>query len=179
MIIDLFVTFFIVGLVSFGGGYAMIPLIQEEVLHRREWMDAGQLADIIAVAGMSPGPIATNIAVAVGFRQAGLGGAVVSSLAVVLPSFIILLILGKVFTRFHDHPLMKSSFYGLRPIVAGMILYAAFLFAQQSGMFAELSWFTWSQIAIFAGSLAALMIFRKHPLYIILLSGLIGIALYS
>lgn len=179
MYIDLFVTFFIIGLVSFGGGYAMIPLIQEEVVNRHQWMDTSQLADLVAVAGMSPGSIATNIAVAVGYREAGLLGATVASIAIFLPSFIIILIIGVAFQRFQDNKLVKSAFYGLRPIVAGMILYAAILFAQHAGMIAQLNWFTWSQMLIFAGSLGALLIMRKHPLTVILLSGLVGIAVYG
>jgi len=179
MLISLFLTFFLVGLVSFGGGYAMIPMIQEEVLHRHHWMNATQLSDIIAVAGMSPGPIATNIAVAVGYRQAGWIGASVASLAVVLPSLVLILAVGKILLRLQDHRLMKSSFYGLRPVVAGMIVYAAIMFAQNAGMFDKLSWFTWSQICIFAGSLGALFFLHKHPFSVIVLSGLVGIALYG
>ncbi|WP_123043234.1 chromate transporter [Cohnella candidum] len=179
MLIQLFLTFFLVGLVSFGGGYAMIPLIQEEVLNRHHWMSAAQLSDIVAVAGMSPGPIATNIAVAVGQQQAGWIGAAVASLAVVLPSLILILAVGTIFARLQDHPLMKSSLYGIRPVVAGMIVFAAVTFAQNAGMFAQLSWFTWSQIGIFAGSLCALFFLHKHPFSVIILSGLVGIALYG
>jgi chromate transporter len=181
MLIDLFLTFFMVGLVSFGGGYAMIPLIQEEVLNRHQWMDAGQLSDIVAVAGMSPGPIATNIAVAVGYHAAGPIGAATASLAMVLPSLAIILLAGKIFFRFKENELVKSSFFGLRPTVAGMIAYAAIVFAQNSGMTstAMFTWFTWSQILIFAGSLIALVFMRKHPFSVVLLSGLVGIALYG
>ncbi|BBI36708.1 chromate transporter [Cohnella abietis] len=179
MHIYLFLTFFLVGLVSFGGGYAMIPMIQEEVVNRHQWMNASQLADIVAVAGMSPGPIATNIAVAVGYREAGLLGASIASLAIVLPSLLLILAVGKLFLRLQENWLVKSSFYGLRPIIAGMIVYAAITFAQQAGMIAQLSWFTWSQILIFIGSLFALIYFRKHPFSVIILSGLVGIALYG
>jgi len=179
MLTQLFLTFFLVGLVSFGGGYSMIPLIQEEVLNRYHWMNATQLSDIIAVAGMSPGPIATNIAVAVGYHQDGWIGAIIASLAVVLPSLILILAIGRIFVRIHNQPLFKSTFYGVRPVVAGMIVYAAISFAQNAGMFARLSWFTWTQIAIFAGSLGALFFFHKHPVSVIVVSGLVGIALYS
>lgn len=179
MLTQLFLTFFLVGLVSFGGGYAMIPLIQEEVLNRQHWMNAAQLSDIIAVAGMSPGPIATNIAEAVGYRQDGWIGAAAAFLAVVLPSLLLILAIGRLFLRIQNQPLFQSSFYGIRPVVAGMIVYAAISFAQNAGMFAPLSWFTWSQIGIFAGSFAALFFLRKHPVSVIVLSGLVGIALYS
>ncbi|TVY03291.1 chromate transporter [Cohnella terricola] len=179
MLIELFLTFFMVGTVSFGGGYAMIPLIQEEVLNRYHWMEASQLADIVAVAGMSPGPIAANIAVAVGYHQAGIFGAIVASLAIILPSLILILAAGKLFFRFRDNALVKSSFFGLRPTVAGMIIYAAIVFAQHSGMTTDFNWFTWSQILIFAGSLGALVFLRKHPISVVLISGLVGIALYG
>ena len=179
MLIDLFLTFFMVGLVSFGGGYAMIPLIQEEVLNRHQWMDAVQLADIVAVAGMSPGPIATNIAVAVGYHQAGPIGAVVASTAMILPSLALILAAGKLIMRYRDNQLVKSSFFGLRPTVAGMIVYAAIVFAHNSGITMDFGWQTWSQIAIFSGSLFALIYLHKHPFSVVLLSGLVGIAVYG
>jgi len=179
MLFDLFILFFFVGIVSFGGGFTMIPLIQEEVLIRNHWMTAEQLADIIAVAGMAPGPFATNVAVAVGYNQAGLIGAVVALTASVLPSFFVILILGKLFLRFRDHQLLKSSFYGLRPALTGMIAFAAFVLAQNTGMFTNLGWMFWSQLILFAASLYALAVLRKHPLYVIIISGLIGIAIYS
>jgi len=157
----------------------MIPLIQEEVLNRHQWMDATQLADIVAVAGMSPGPIATNIAVAVGYHQAGPIGAIVSSLAMILPSLALILAAGKLFMRYRDNELVKSSFMGLRPTVAGMIAYAAILFAQNSGITMAFDWLTWSQLLIFAGSLIALVFLHKHPFSVVLISGLVGIAVYG
>ncbi|MFD2329617.1 chromate transporter [Cohnella sp. GCM10020058] len=180
MLIPLFAMFFLVGLVSFGGGYAMIPLIQEEILNRHHWMGAGQLADIVAVAGMSPGPIATNIAVAVGYQKAGLLGAALAAIAVVLPSFALILATGKLFLRYRDHRRVAAAFYGLRAVVVGLIAYAAVSFAQHAGMWsAAPDWRTWCQLAIFAGSLFALIYLHKHPFVVILLSGLVGIALYG
>lgn len=180
MLIQLFAMFFLVGLVSFGGGYAMIPLIQEEILNRHQWMAAGQLADIVAVAGMSPGPIATNIAVAVGYQEAGWLGAVLAALAVVLPSFALILAAGKLFFRYREHPRVAAAFYGLRAVVVGLIAYAAVSFARHAGMLtATPDWKTWCQLAIFVGSLFALIYLHKHPFVVILLSGLVGIALYG
>ncbi|CAI6083757.1 chromate transporter [Cohnella sp. JJ-181] len=180
MLMSLFAMFFLVGLVSFGGGYAMIPLIQEEVLNRRGWMEPGQLADIVAVAGMSPGPIATNIAVAVGYREAGWLGAASAAAAVVLPSFVLILAAGKLFFRYRDNRWLTASFYGLRAVVVGMIVYAAVSFAQHAGMVTVApDWRTGCQLAIFAGSLFALVYLHKHPFVVIILSGLVGIALYG
>ncbi|XID90695.1 chromate transporter [Paenibacillaceae bacterium WGS1546] len=179
MLFDLFLTFFMVGLVSFGGGYAMIPLIQQEVLNRHHWMDAAQLSDIVAVAGMSPGPIATNIAIAVGYHQAGTIGAAVASLAMLLPSLALILAAGKLLIRYRNNDLVKSSFFGLRPVVAGMIVYAAIVFAQHSGMTFAFDGLAWSQLLIFAGSLFALVYLHKHPISVLLVSGLVGIAVYG
>lgn len=180
MLISLFAMFFLVGLVSFGGGYAMIPLIQEEVLNRHGWMQAGQLADIVAVAGMSPGSIATNIAVAVGYREAGWPGAAMAAFAVVLPSFVLILAAGKLFFRYRDNRWMAASFYGLRAVVVGMIAFAAVSFARHAGLLTGTpDWRTWCQLAIFAGSLFALIYLHKHPFVVIILSGLVGIALYG
>ncbi|MDQ6420627.1 chromate transporter [Paenibacillus sp. LHD-117] len=179
ILIELFLTFLMIGFVAFGGGYAMIPIIQQEVVDRHGWMTIAEFTDMIGVAGMSPGPIATNIAIFVGMHQAGLGGAIVAALGMVLPSLMIIVAVGAVFFKIHQNKWMQSSLYGLRSVITGLILYAAFMFAVRNGLVTSLSWFTLSQVLIFAGSLAALLIFRKHPLSIILISGLIGIAIYS
>ncbi|NIK75100.1 chromate transporter [Paenibacillus castaneae] len=179
MLIELFITFFLIGLVSFGGGYAMIPLIQEQIVNQHGWMDQQHFIDTIAIASMAPGPIATNIAVLIGYNEKGLLGAVIATMGTVLPSVIIILILGKIFYKIQDHSLVKSSFYGLRAIITGLIIYTAYMFADTNGMFASMSWYTWSQILIFAGSLAAFIVFHKHPVSVIILSALVGIAVYS
>ncbi|MBD2867226.1 chromate transporter [Paenibacillus arenilitoris] len=179
MLFELFVTFLMIGLVSFGGGYAMIPVIQEQVVERHGWMEAQQFSDVIAVAGMSPGPIATNIAIFIGYEQHGLIGALVAMFGTILPSLVLILGLGMLFYKISEHPLVKSSFYGLRSVVTGLIFYTAIMFAGNNGMLSSFSWFTWSQILIFAGSLVAFLVFRKHPVTVIAISGLVGIALYG
>lgn len=179
MYLELFVTFFMIGLVSFGGGYAMITLIQDEVVGRHGWMTIQEFTDVIAVAGMSPGPIATNTAVFIGFAEFGFLGAVIAALGMSLPSLIIILILGTIFYRVQNSHIVKSAFYGLRAIITGLIIYAAILFASSSKLYAELSWHTVSLLIIFITSLIALIRFRVHPVYVILGSGLVGVAFYS
>ncbi|MHA6483549.1 chromate transporter [Paenibacillus sp. strain BS8-2] len=179
ILLELFLTFLMVGFVAFGGGYAMIPLIQQEVVERHGWMTVSEFTDMIAVAGMSPGPIATNMAVFVGMHQAGIGGALVAAIGMVLPSFVLIVVVGALFFKLHQNKWMQSSLYGLRSVITGLILYAAVVFAVRNGLVSSISWFTLSQLLIFGGSLLALILFRKHPLTIIIVSGLIGIALYS
>lgn len=179
MLWDLFLTFFMIGFVSFGGGYAMIPLLQQEVVNRHQWMTFQTFTDVIAVAGMSPGPIATNSAIFIGYEQMGIMGAGISALAVILPSFIIILAVGAVFYKIRESTVVISAFYGLRSIVTGLIIYAAIIFATNNGLFSSLSWHSISLILIFALSLVALIRYRIHPVYVILLSGLVGAAFYG
>jgi chromate transporter len=179
MLWDLFLTFFMIGFVSFGGGYAMIPLIQEEVVTRHQWMSAQAFSDVIAVAGMSPGPIATNSAIFIGYEQMGISGAIISALGMILPSLMIILAVGAIFYKIQKSMMVKSAFYGLRSIITGLIVYAGILFAVNNGLVSSISWHTVSLLVIFALSLLALVRYRIHPVYVILISGLVGAALYG
>jgi chromate transporter len=175
---ELFLTFLMIGSFSFGGGYAIIPVIEHEVLSHG-WMTTQEFIDVIAIAGMSPGPVATNSAVLVGFNIAGIPGAIVSVLGMVLPSMIIILLIAGIFYKIHNHPLVFSAFYGLKPIITALIIYSSIRFALSNNMVHTISWHTISLFCIFAGALYALMKLKKHPIYVILMSGLVGIALYG
>lgn len=178
MLLDLFVTFFIIGMVSFGGGYALIPVIQQEVVNRHGWMSVQEFTDLIAVAGIAPGPPAANIAILTGHHAGGITGAIAAAIGISLPSLILIIPVGIVFFRIKDTLWMKSSMYGLRAIVTGLTVYAAIIIAKSNGAAFSFSWFTLTQILIFSGSLIALTRFRKHPALVIIGSGLMGIALY-
>ncbi|WP_169090653.1 chromate transporter [Paenibacillus sp. PL91] len=179
MLIELFMTFFLIGSVSFGGGYAMIPLLQEQVVNRHGWMEQQHFIDVIAVSGMSPGPIATNMAILIGFKEEGLLGALIAMLGTVLPSIIMIIGVGSLFYKVHKNDRVKASFYGLRSTITGLIIYTAIMFAINNGMLSSISWFTFSQIVICLGSLSAFLFFRKHPVSVIIVSGLVCIALYG
>jgi chromate transporter len=179
MLWQLFWTFFKIGLVSFGGGYAMIPLIREEVVDRHGWLTTPEFMDAIAVTGMSPGPIAANTAIYIGYSESGLAGAIVSAMGMVLPSFLIVIIVGSIFRKVQQNKHVQSAFYGLRAVITGLIVYAAILFAWTNGLFSNVSWSAVMLILIYIGSLIALLRFRIHPVYVILISGLVGIAAFS
>lgn len=176
---QLFKTFLMMGFVSFGGGYAMIPLIGDAVT-KYHWMTAEKFTNMIAIAGMSPGPIATNSAILVGYSAAGYMGAMISVLAILLPSILLVIIVSTFFMKIHHNSIVQSMFYGLKPIVASLIIYAALSFALTNHIITFHPTFrTMSQVVIFGLSLFALLKLRWHPLYVILLSGLVGIALYT
>lgn len=121
----LFLTFFKVGAFTFGGGYAMLPLIEAEVL-KNGWLTEEQLIDFIAVSESTPGPFAVNISTYVGMTVGGLPGAALATLGVVLPSFIIILIVAKFYQKFKNSTVVSGCMKGLKPAVIGLIGYALF-----------------------------------------------------
>ena len=174
---ELFSTFLMIGFVSFGGGYAMIPVIEIEVSNHG-WMTTQEFTDVIAVAGMSPGPIATNSAIFVGYKTAELPGAIVSALGMVIPSLLIILIIATFFFKLNENRFVKSAFYGLRPIITGLIVYAAIRFAITNDVIGSLSWHTVGLVSIFGLSLFALIKLKMHPIFVIVLSGICGVIFY-
>ncbi len=118
----LFLTFFKIGAFTFGGGYAMIPLIQKEVAEKRKWITEDDILDIIAIAESTPGPIAINSATFVGYKVAGFFGAFFSTLGVVLPSFVIITLIAYLLQNFSDLKPVKYAFYGIRAGVLALII---------------------------------------------------------
>lgn len=175
---ELFWSFFKIGFISFGGGYAMIPVIEQEVL-AHHWMTEAQYAEGVALSGMSPGPIATNSAIYVGYHTAGIIGSVFAAAGIILPSVIVIMLISAFFYKLHEHKEVKAAFYGLRPVIVALIIFAAFRLAIVNPLLRELSWDTIIMGLIFLASFVGLIRYRMHPLSIILLSGLVGIAIYG
>ncbi|WP_240666592.1 chromate transporter [Longirhabdus pacifica] len=180
-LLDLFVTFFMIGMVSYGGGYAMIPIMQHEVVDKFAWMDLQQFSDVIAIASMSPGPIAVNSAVMIGFQTQSWLGAVFAVIGIVLPTFLLCTIVATFFYKIYQRKTMKAAFYGLRPVIAGFIAYAAILFAMKNGVIPTTGFSskTVFMIGIFAGCLFGLMKYRLHPFFILLGAGIMGIVFFT
>ena len=126
--LELFVTFFKIGLFTFGGGYAMLPLIQKEVL-AHDWMELEEVINFIAVSESTPGPFAINCATYVGIETGGILGAVCATLGVVMPSFIVILCVARFYKKFKESKIVSSVMTGLRPAVIGLIGSAAILSA--------------------------------------------------
>lgn len=188
---QLLFTFFKIGLFSFGGGYAMIPIIQKE-LEMNRWLSNSEFLDIVAISEMTPGPIAVNSATFVGYKVAGIFGGIIATIGVALPSLILVLIISGVFFRFQQHPLNKSIFYVIRPVVAGLIFSAAILVSETALFRGKLKWSTFSglfqkplevinvaSLGIFILSLVAIIRLKVHPILMIFCSGIIGIIIFS
>ena len=124
--LHLFYTFFKIGLFGFGGGYAMLSMIQGEVVTRYGWLTSQEFTDIVAISQMTPGPIGINSATYVGFTATGnVWGAIIATFAVVLPSFILMLTISRFFLKYQKHPAVEAVFSGLRPAVVGLLASAA------------------------------------------------------
>lgn len=120
--LNLFWSFFKVGVFTFGGGYAMVPLIEKEVVDRRAWIDREEFLDLLTLAQTSPGPLALNTAVFVGYKIDRYRGAFSSVLGVVVPSFVIILLVALFFVSFEHEPVVEAVFKGMRPAVVALIL---------------------------------------------------------
>ena len=188
--LELFYTFFKIGLFTFGGGYAMIPLIQSEVL-AKEWATAEELINFIAVAESTPGPFAINIATYVGAEQGfdAFGifgrflGSVCATLGVVMPSFIIILIVAKFYLKFKNNKYIAGAMSGLRPAAIALIMSAVvsmglsvfFPAGISLGVFASYEFIT--SVIIFAIMLTLMLCIKKiHPILLVCLSAALGIA---
>lgn len=130
----LFKTFFRIGLVTFGGGYAMIPMIEAEVVDRHKWIDRREFLDLIAIAQACPGVFAVNISTFVGYKLRKVPGAIAAAVATALPSFLIILALATIFRQFQDVPAVAAAFRGIRPAVVALIAVPTFNLARSAGI---------------------------------------------
>ena len=181
-LLQLFLSFFRIGLFSVGGGYAAMPLIQEQVVTLHGWLDMTGFGDIVAIAEMTPGPIAVNAATFVGTQVAGLPGAIAATLGCVTPSCIIVLTLAWVYYRFRGLDTVQGILAGLRPAVVAMIGSAGLSLVLQSlwgGGAVGLSTLDPIALVIFLGAFFALRKWKPSPITVMAASGLAGLVLYG
>jgi len=171
--LQLFITFFEIGLFTFGGGYAMISLIQNEVVVKHQWIDASTFTDIIAISQMTPGPIGINSATYVGYTVTeNVWGAAVATFAVSLPSFIIILLIAYLYKQFKKNRWFEAALKGIRPVVLGLIASAATLLVTSDNF---IDWKSW---VIFGLAFAATQWGKLNPIYVIILAGITGWIIY-
>lgn len=180
--LQLFYTFFKIGLFGFGGGYAMISMIQGEVVTRHEWLSSNEFTDIIAISQMTPGPIGINSATYVGYsavvnagysHAVGILGSTIATVSVVLPSFILMVLISKFFLKYQKHPIIASVFEGLRPGVVGLLAAAA-LVLMNGENFGTYNWQILTSIILFAGTFIASYRYKVNPILLIIICGIIG-----
>lgn len=184
----LFWTFFQIGLFGFGGGYAMVSMIQGEVVTHYHWMTMGQFTDILAISQMTPGPIGINTATYVGYTSLtnagyawywGVLGSTIATFAVVLPSFILMLIISRFLMAYRNHPTVEHVFSWLRPAVVGLLAAATLCLMTKENFStpAICPWQFWCSVGIFLFALVSTVIYKMKPIRLILLCGLAGLIL--
>lgn len=181
--LQLFWSFFQVGLFSFGGGYAALPLIQEQVLEVHPWLTSTEFIDILTISQMTPGPIAINTSTFVGTKVAGLPGAIVATLGCVTPSAIIVLTLATLYYKYKGLSMVQGVIKGLRPAVVALIASAGLsilltAFFNKDSFPVKLVDLSWISVAIFVFCLFILRKFKLNPIYIMLFAGFIGVVLH-
>lgn len=167
MLLQLLFTFLKIGLFTFGGGMAMIPLIKREVIERKQWVAESDFLDMLAVAQSAPGPIALNIAVFVGYKTRGFWGALAALLGVVIPSFTVILLIAIFFSEVRDNKIVDAAFRAMRPAVIALIV------APIVGLAKGLRWF---MVAVAAAVAMVVWYWGVSPIYFIAAAFVLGVA---
>lgn len=165
---QIFTVFAGIGAFTIGGGYAMIPLV-ENAMRRRGWIPEDEMPDITVLAQSAPGLLAVNMAIYCGWRLRGLKGAISATLGAVLPSFVIILLVAMLFTEIRENPVVERIFRGIRPVAVGLIIIPAVNMARRGCR----SWWQW---LLCAGTLAAIVLLKFSPIYIILVTIVVAVA---
>lgn len=169
--LQLFYTFFKIGLFCFGGGYAMLSLIRNEVVDRFGWMTGAEFTDIVAVSQMTPGPIGINAATYVGYTATGghVLGSVIATVSLCAPSVILMILVGRFLMRYRQHPAVQGIFRAIRPVVVGLIAAAALMMARPE------NFVDYRSYLIFSVAFVGAYFFRVHPILLMILGGLTGL----
>lgn len=179
--LQLFYAFFKIGLFGFGGGYAMLSMIQGEVVTRYDWVSTQEFTDIVAISQSTPGPIGINAATYVGFTATGsIWGSVIATFAVVLPSFILMLTISKFFLKYQKHPAVEAVFGGLRPAVVGLLASAALVLmnVENFGSPTDDTYTFVISIIIFLVAFIGTKKYHANPILMIIACGIAGLILY-
>ena len=167
LLLNIFWSFFKIGIFTFGGGFAMIPLIEREIIERRGWIAKEDFLELLVVAQSAPGPIALNTAVFVGYKMRGYAGAIAATLGVVVPSFTVILLVAIFFTNIRYNPVVDAAFKGMRPAVVALIVAPMINILRGMGWWAAL-------IALAVGVMV--WHFGVSPVILLVVGALVGIA---
>lgn len=168
---QLFLAFFKIGATTFGGGYAMLPVIRQEVVSAKQWLSNEEFVDVLSMAQSAPGAVAVNTAVYIGYKMAGVPGAFAALSGTVLPSFLIILLIAGTFTQFAQWPQVSAAFAGIRPAVAALIAAAVVKLGKPALKDRR-------SVTLTVIFLMLAIYFEVHPSFIIILGALTGIVLF-
>lgn len=171
ILIKLYFVFLKIGTFSFGGGYAMLPFMQSEIVENNCWISMSQFSDIIGISQMTPGPVAINSATFVGYKVGGVAGSVVATLGVITTSFILVTIINKILDKFKESITVKAMLAGMRPILIALIIYAFIDLAKES--YVDL------KSIIITIIIGIILVSKKvHPILVIVIAAILGLIFY-
>ena len=184
----LFITFFEIGLFGFGGGYGMLSLIQSEVVHSHHWLTTAEFTNIVAISQMTPGPVGINSATYCGYvavHNAGYNGAMsvlgslTATVALMLPSLVLMILISKMFMKYMNHPVVVNMFSGLRPAVVGLLAAATLLLMNRENFSlpSVSPWQFWISVALFVATFVGTKWVKVNPILMIGLSAFAGLML--
>ena len=172
ILLKLLFTFFKIGLFSFGGGYAMIPFMQREIIEKHQWLSSSEFVDIIGISQMTPGPVSVNSATFVGYKVGGVVGSIFATLGITVTSFILVSIASKAIDKFKESKYLKAALLGMRPVLIALIINAFISLAKDAYVDVK---------SIIVTLIVGGCLFSKkiHPIVIIVLAGLLGIIFWG
>ena len=190
LFLDLFITFFKIGLFGFGGGYGMLSLIQHETVEQHKWLTSSEFTDIVAISQMTPGPIGINSATYCGYQAvvndpAGYSqamavlGSFTATFALVLPSLILMMLISKMFLKYMRTNTVQSVFMGLRPAVVGLLAAATLLLCTKENFSSpsENAWQFWISVFLFIVTFFGTLVLKINPIKMIVMAGFAGLLL--
>lgn len=171
LLIRLYLAFLKIGTFSFGGGYAMLPFIQKEIVEKNNWISMSEFTDIIGISQMTPGPVAINSATFVGYKVSGVLGSVIATLGVITTSFILVTVINKLLDKFKESKVIKAALLGMRPILIALIIYAFFDLAKEA--------YIDIKSIIITLIIGVILLSKKvHPILVIVIAAVLGVVLY-
>lgn len=171
LLIKLYLAFLKIGTFSFGGGYAMLPFIQKEIVEKNNWISMSEFTDIIGISQMTPGPVAINSATFVGYKINGVIGSVIATLGVVTTSFILVTVINKLLDKFKESKVIKAALLGMRPVLIALIIYAFIDLAKEA--------YVDIKSIIITLIIGIILLSKKvHPILVIVIAAVLGLLFY-
>ncbi|NLR90040.1 MULTISPECIES: chromate transporter [Flammeovirga] len=168
---QLFYSFFKIGLFTFGGGYAMVPLLEKELIDNKKWLTNEELLEIMSIAQMTPGTIAINAATFVGYREKGFLGGIMTTAGVIAPSYLVITIIYHLFDETFEHPIAQKAFMGARACIVALIGHSVWKMFKGSVTDKY-------GLGIFLIACLLLFVFHIHPILLIIVGAMLGVGLY-
>ncbi len=177
---ELFITYFKIGLFSFGGGLAMLPLIEHEMMIH-QWMTHAEFMNIVAISQMTPGAIAVNCATYIGLKVGGVPGGIIATAGLATPSVLVILALTSILAKLKEHPMKRAFFFGIKPVTIGLIAYAGIMIGQNTFLLDPKDWLSFDYLKILLTVICFVVLYKYkvNSILMIGIAGVVGLVLFG